>query len=284
MIDQREKLRLRVRQFLSHSRGCPVASAPPGMHACIHEMSAATASPPAHAPDFFFHFHRFPPLRPSLKTSPRPLPRDFFDRPFLTVARDLIGAQFVWRGCGGVIVEAEAYGVTGDAACHTATRPSSREFVRTMPPGTAYVYLNYGIFWLLNVLARDGIVLIRALEPRFGIPAMQRRRGREKLTDLCSGPGKLGVALALNRSVHGVDLTASDQSAEAEGWFLQPEVPQKVITDVRIGISTATELPWRFLAHENPHVSVPAPARQKKRSKSHSKPPQSRQARHRASA
>lgn len=179
--------------------------------------------------------------------------RAFFDRPFLTVARDLIGMSLVWGGCGGRVVEVEAYAVDGDAACHTASRPSSRAFFQANPPGTAYVYLNYGIHWLLNVLARDGIILFRALEPLYGIPEMQVRRGRTALRDLCSGPGRLGAALGLHGGIHGTDLT--------RGVFRPAEgPPPDVVTDVRIGISAARDLPWRFLERDSPWVSVPFPA------------------------
>ncbi len=188
--------------------------------------------------------------------------RDFFQRPFLTVASEMIGTEFIWQGCGGRIVEVEAYAVDGDPACHTAHRPSSREFVRTRPPGTAYVYLNYGMYWLLNVLVLDGILLIRALEPKYGVEEMRQRRGREKLTELCSGPGKVGVALGLSGQAHGTDLTAPPGSCPL-GFFLAPdpaETPATVIKDVRIGISQATERPWRFLLAGSPHISVPVPA------------------------
>lgn len=186
------------------------------------------------------------------------LTRTFFNQPLLLAAEQLLGMHFLWNGCGGRVVEVEAYAVEGDAACHTASRPSSREFVRCRPPGTAYVYLNYGMYWLLNVLVRDGILLVRALEPTHGIEVMQQRRRKERLRDLCSGPGKIGVALALNRTVHGTDLTARDCPG---GFFAPiPASPLEIITDVRIGISAAVDLPWRYLAKDNPHVSVPAPA------------------------
>ena len=176
------------------------------------------------------------------------LTRRFFDRPFLTVAQDLIGCTLDWGGCGGRIVEVEAYGVEGDDACHTAHRPSSREFVRTQPPGTAYVYLNYGMYWLLNVLARDGIILFRAVEPVMGIPFMQQRRGRESLRDLCSGPGKLGRALALEKAHHGIDLTRGQFQARIGGV--------DIAAGPRIGISKAMELPWRFADLKSPFLSV----------------------------
>ena len=107
-----------------------------------------------------------------------------------------------WGECAGIVVETEAYGVTGDAACHTASRKGAREFFANNGAGTAYVYLNYGMYWLLNVLAkpgagqqraRDGIVLIRALEPVGGIELMRERRGRDRFRMLCSlGRGSWG--------------------------------------------------------------------------------------------
>ena len=180
----------------------------------------------------------------------QPSGRSLFDRPFLTVARDLIGQTLLWQGCGGRIVEVEAYGMEGDPACHTATRKSSRLFCQENPPGTAYVYLNYGIHWMLNVLARDGILLIRAVEPQHGIPTMRERRRQEALQALCSGPGKLGQALGLTGADHGSDLTAS--------VFCQDGSPE-ILADRRIGISKAVDFPWRFLEKDSPWVSVPPP-------------------------
>ena len=117
------------------------------------------------------------------------LTSSFFRRDVLTVARELVGVELVWQGCSGIIVETEAYAVDDDPACHTATRPSARAFLQAMPTGTAYVYFNYGMHWMLNLLVkgggRDGLILIRALEPVVGIGQMQQRRQREKLRDLC---------------------------------------------------------------------------------------------------
>jgi DNA-3-methyladenine glycosylase len=191
------------------------------------------------------------------------LARSFFERPFLDVARDLIGCTLVWDECAGMIVELEAYAVEGDAACHTMSRPSARDFVARHPAGTAYVYLNYGMYWLLNVLVKgggcDGILLLRALEPTRGLELMRERRRRERLTDLCSGPGKLGVALALSRADHGHPLAPHPSASRSQKrGFLprQQDAPVELITDVRIGISQAIDLPWRFLVKECPHVSV----------------------------
>lgn len=189
------------------------------------------------------------------------LARSFFERPFLTVARDLVGCTLVWDGCAGRIVELEAYGVAGDEACHTMSRPSARRFVEEHPAGTAYVYLNYGMYWLLNVLVKgggeDGILLLRALEPVAGLEVMRARRGREEAGDLCSGPGKLGRALALSGADHGCELASHMTTGRVRG-FLPRNGAGKIslMADGRIGISRAVELPWRFSVRGHPHVSV----------------------------
>src|SRR5438034_8365343 len=133
------------------------------------------------------------------------LPRDFYDRSTLDVARDLLGKVLVHNRRGvrtsGAIVEVEAYIGEDDAACHAAPGPTKRNQPLYGPPGRAYVYLNYGIHHLVNaVTEREGFpaaVLIRALEPLENIEAMRRRRGRTNVPDmkLCSGPGNLTVAL-----------------------------------------------------------------------------------------
>lgn len=182
--------------------------------------------------------------------------RPFFERDPVTCARELVGCELRWGACAGLIVETEAYAVEGDEACHTFLRPSARAFVAAEPPGTAYVYLNYGVHWLLNVLiksgAGDGFVLLRALEPNRGLSLMQKRRGLIEPTALCSGPGKLTQALAVDGRDHGRDLCASAGHA-----FHPAPAPTAVIADRRIGISKAREHPWRFLAADNRHISVP---------------------------
>ena len=185
---------------------------------------------------------------------------DFFQRDVLAVARDLVGVELVWNGCSGIIVETEAYAAEGDAACHTASRPSAREFMAAKPPGAAYVYFNYGMYWLFNLLVKggghDGLILIRALEPRKGLKSMQSRRNREKARDLCSGPGKLAQALAIDGSHHGLPMAGKGRLA---GFGLKASaLPAKeVVSDIRVGISRAVDFPWRFLIRDNPHVSVP---------------------------
>jgi DNA-3-methyladenine glycosylase len=184
----------------------------------------------------------------------------FFTRDVLTVARDLIGVELHWQGCAGIIVEVEAYAAQGDPACHTATRPSNRAFVQKQPPGAAYVYLNYGVHWLFNLLvkggAQDGLILIRALQPVSGIDLMFERRGSRRDLDLCSGPGKLGHALGISGDDHGVPMVGPQRPAGC-GLKLSSRASPDVVADVRVGIRQAADYPWRFLAKNNPHVSVP---------------------------
>ena len=131
----------------------------------------------------------------------------FFRRDPVSCARELIGCVFEWDGCAGRIVETEAYAERGDEACHTFFRPSARRFVAEHGAGTAYVYLNYGMHWLFNVLVKGphgcGFVLFRALEPVSGVEGMSERRGTGKSEGLCSGPGKLTQAMGIGGDAHG---------------------------------------------------------------------------------
>ena len=191
------------------------------------------------------------------------LDRAFFQRDPVTCARELIGCELVWKGCAGIVVETEAYAALNDAACHTFARPSARAFVGKHDAGAAYVYFNYGMYWLLNVLVKggseDGFVLFRAIEPVRGVAAMTRRRlahRQSKLAHprlLCSGPGKLALALGVDGRDHGRDLCAG----KTIGFRARAE-PVAVVEDVRIGISKAAHLPWRFLLRDSAFVSVPA--------------------------
>src|SRR5438876_9380537 len=139
------------------------------------------------------------------------LPREFFQRDPLTCARELIGTELVWGDCSGIVVEAEAYAAVDDEAAHTFTRPSARSFIERNKAGAAYVYFNYGVHWMLNVLVKgdaNGFVLIRALEPRRGVELMKQRRGVNDLRQLCSGPGKVTQAFAVTGGDHEMDLCA----------------------------------------------------------------------------
>jgi DNA-3-methyladenine glycosylase len=193
------------------------------------------------------------------------LPRSFFERDPVTCARELIGVEFAWKNCAGLLVETEAYSVINDEACHTFLRKAVREFVARNPPGTAYVYLNYGIHWLANVLVKggteDGFVLLRAIEPTRGLGEMQRRRGITAIERLCSGPGKLTQALGITGGDDGCDLCSG-----ARGFFESP-TPVRVVADVRIGITRSASLPWRFLAEDSRFLSAPVQKRRPDRAK-----------------
>jgi DNA-3-methyladenine glycosylase len=187
------------------------------------------------------------------------LSEDFFGRSVHEVARELIGCTLLHGDSGGVIVETESY-ERDDPACHAYVGRTPRNEVLFGPPGRAYVYLSYGIHSLLNAVAEpDGeaaAVLIRALEPTVGIEAMRRRRGRERDEELCSGPGKLTEALGVGLDDNGASLSAPPLAVlPREGAWVDGEVA----VGPRIGISKATEYPWRFCASGNSFVSRPWP-------------------------
>ncbi|MFL6501196.1 MAG: DNA-3-methyladenine glycosylase [Candidatus Udaeobacter sp.] len=179
----------------------------------------------------------------------------FFKRDPLTCARELIGTELVWDQCSGVVVEVEAYAAIADEAAHTFTRPSARTFIERNKPGAAYVYFNYGVHWMLNVLVKgeaNGFVLIRALEPRRGIELMQRRRRLKDLRQLCSGPGKLTQAFAITGRDHEMDLCSDPRHCFTTN---NSRATFEVVADKRIGISRSAHLPWRFTLHGSPFVS-----------------------------
>ena len=187
----------------------------------------------------------------------RIIPASFFERDPLICARELIGAELIWGNCSGVLVETEAYNAINDEACHTFMRPSTRAFIERNKAGAAYVYFNYGMHWMLNVLVKgreNGFVLIRALEPRTGIERMKRRRRLDEVKRLCSGPGKLTQALDITDRHHEMDLCADPRHCFAQN----AEATVKVVADQRIGITRSAHLPWRFTFHGSPFVSTPA--------------------------
>jgi DNA-3-methyladenine glycosylase len=185
------------------------------------------------------------------------LPCTFFERDPLICARDLIGTELVWGKCSGIIVETEAYLSLNDEASHTFTRPSTRAFVERNLPGAIYIYMNYGIHWMLNLLVkggeRTGLILIRALEPRRGLPVMKARRGLEDVRRLCSGPGKLAQALDITKRHHEMSICADRRHC------LLPRKASdvEVVADPRIGISRSKDFPWRFTLAGSQFVSVP---------------------------
>jgi len=179
--------------------------------------------------------------------------KTFFARHHVDLARDLIGCRLHWDGVSGIIVETEAYAAEDDPACHTYSRQSARDFFYGNSPGIVYVYLSYGVHWMLNVLAADGIVLFRAIQPTSELALLTRRRGTEKPTQLCSGPGKLGQALALSAADHGGSLLTQKRHIKLP---CRADTGCEVLTDRRVGITQAVERPWRFLMKGNPHISV----------------------------
>jgi DNA-3-methyladenine glycosylase len=160
----------------------------------------------------------------------------------------------VWQQTSGIIVETEAYAEYGDEACHTFFRHAVRTFIGERPAGSIYIYLNYGVHWLLNFLVKGesfrGFVLIRALEPRAGIKSMFERRAVQKVTDLCSGPGKLTQAMGITAKWNGADFFAIP-GANLSPW----KQPPAVIASQRIGITKAAELEWRYFVGNSPFVS-----------------------------
>jgi DNA-3-methyladenine glycosylase len=190
------------------------------------------------------------------------LSAEFYTRPVLEVARDLLGCVVTHGDCSGVIVETEAY--------HD-TEPASHAFVGLTPrtatlfgsPGRSYVYRSYGIHALLNAVCEpEGIgsgVLIRALEPRTGVSRMAERRGVEsgELRSLCSGPGKLTQALGLELADNNCDLSIGPVTIgpPPPDW-----VTGEIIAGPRIGITKAVDLPWRFVIAASRYLSASAVA------------------------
>jgi DNA-3-methyladenine glycosylase len=191
------------------------------------------------------------------------LPAGFYDRPVLTVARELIGCVVEHGGISGVIVETEAYHES-EPACHAFVGLTPRTETLFGPPGRAYVYRSYGIHALLNaVCEEEGVgaaVLIRALEPLEGVEEMRARRGMAELReeDLCSGPGKLTQALGIELAENGGDLYDGPVRIGPRlcSWRAGGH---QVMVGTRIGITKAVELRWRFCVAHNRHVSRPRP-------------------------
>src|SRR5207248_1213112 len=188
------------------------------------------------------------------------LARSFYDRPTLDVARDLIGKVLVHvrRGVvtSGVIVEVEAYIGESDPACHAAPGPTKRNEPLYGHPGHAYVYLNYGIHCLVNVVTEahgsPAAILIRALDPLDGIDAMRRRRGRaiERTHDLCRGPGNLTLAMGITLAENRLDLLGDRLFIEDRGI-----AAGDIVWGPRIGINVGTAHPWRACVAGHPAVS-----------------------------
>ena len=214
----------------------------------MRRFGEATASPPRLA-----------------RSASASLPRSFYDRDTLAVARALIGKVLVHDApeglASGVIVETEAYIGESDPACHAAPGPTRRNAPLYGPPGIAYVYLNYGIHYLVNAVTESeghpAAVLIRALEPKDGIALMRQRRSSARrngtgiaVEDLCRGPGNLTRALGIDLGQNQLDLTSSALRIEDQGGRRR-----KVAWTRRIGINVGVEHEWRVYAVDSQSVS-----------------------------
>ncbi len=185
--------------------------------------------------------------------------RAFFERPAEIVAPDLLGARLVstvdGRRATGVIVEVEAYTGPNDPASHAAARIGRTRRNASMfgPPGTAYVYLSYGVHWCLNVvtgvIGDPCAVLLRAVDPIEGLGVMAARRGRE--WDLASGPGRVGQAFGITRALNMHDLSTPPLRL-LPGW---PTPPGSIDVSPRVGVSRAQDWPLRFSVRGNASVS-----------------------------
>ncbi len=186
----------------------------------------------------------------------KPLKRGFFARSVHEVAPDLIGVTLLFNGVGGVIVEVEAYHHTEPAA-HSYNGPTPRNLVMFGPPGFVYVYRSYGIHWCVNFVCEKkgsaAAVLIRALEPTHGLAAMRRRRGLDQDRALCSGPGKLTEALGITHAQNGLALDTPPFALHARNGKVD------VVSGIRIGLTKAVDLPWRYGLKGSKFLSKPFP-------------------------
>lgn len=191
------------------------------------------------------------------------LTRSFFERDTITVARELLGKILVHeddpstrRRLSGYIVETEAYCGLTDPASHAACGKTARNAALFGSPGSAYVYLIYGLHTCLNLVAHPadvpaGGVLIRALEPLEGREEMEKRRGTSVIRNLTNGPGKVGQALGITLADNGLDVT----SATSRLYVLDPEQAISWLATPRIGISKNVDALWRFIVPGNPWIS-----------------------------
>jgi DNA-3-methyladenine glycosylase len=184
---------------------------------------------------------------------------EFYSRPVVRVARELVACTVSHAGATGMIVEAEAYH-DSEPACHAHAGLTPRTHTLFGPPGRAYVYRSYGIHALLNAVTEPAgvgaAVLIRALEPLNGIDLMRERRGVSALDELCSGPGKLTQALGIGLDLNGADLAAGPVVI---GPRPRGRRAPRLAIGPRVGITKAAELPWRFAVAGSPFVSRPRP-------------------------
>jgi DNA-3-methyladenine glycosylase len=190
----------------------------------------------------------------------RVLPRSFYARPTVEVARELPGMLLVHEGTAGRIVEVEAYLGLDDLAAHASHGVTDRTRVLFGPPGHAYVYLIYGMYECLNLVAEPegtaGCALIRAVEPLAGVAQMRARRPAARtLRDLASGPGKLTRAMGITRALYGADVTRGPLTVRRP----RGAEPLEIAATPRIGVTQCADWPCRFVIRGNPFASRSAP-------------------------
>ncbi len=196
-----------------------------------------------------------------MNCAPR-LERQFFNRPTLQVARDLLGTRLVrledGKRTGGIIVEAEAYIGEEDLGCHACAGYTPRTRILYGPPGHAYVYFTYGMYWMLNFVAeREGFpaaVLIRGIVPTEGVERIATRRQGRPQKQWTDGPGKICIALAINRAQNDSDLCVPEAEIFVE---YGNNIPDSCVTiGPRVGLNGVPEpwksVPWRFIARYEP--------------------------------
>jgi len=193
-----------------------------------------------------------------MKTTSVRLRRSFYQRPTLEVALDLLGKVLVFKNegetLGGRLVEVEAYIGEDDPACHAYRGRTPRNEIMYGKAGFLYVYFTYGNHYMLNIVTErvgfPAAVLLRGLEPLFGIETMMKRRGVRKATEAASGPGKIAKALGVTTKYKGLDLTGDVMYLVDDGEF-----SGEIWQSARIGITDGIEREWRFFVAGNPSVS-----------------------------
>lgn len=182
-----------------------------------------------------------------------PLPESFYARDTVEVARDLIGKALVRRDgnqvISGIIIETEAYRGEEDLACHCRAGRTPRTEVMYGPAGRAYVYLIYGMYWLLNIVTEGegdpGAVLIRAIDPTRGLEIIAKRRAGQPRKNWTNGPGKLSRALNIQGDLNGANICSANGALYiTEGEVISPSAIQ---AGTRVGLEAVPE-PWRSKA------------------------------------
>lgn len=187
-----------------------------------------------------------------------PLPPEFYARPTLTVARELLGCRLVRILDGvrlsGMISETEAYIGETDLGCHAKAGRTKRTEPMYGPPGRAYIYFTYGMHWMLNAVTEaqgfPAAVLIRAVETVDGLRVIESRRAKAKRADWTNGPAKLTAAFGIDSQQNTIDLTNKNS-----GLWIEPGIvisDSNVTTGPRVGLYSVPEpwksIPWRFMA------------------------------------